>query len=80
MTTEARRLNELSALQKKQQPIVDKKIDELLAESANDFITLMSFLKKLKAKRKRDLKSSYCNINYVGICEVFFKASLPKHD
>ena len=78
MTTETRLLNELSALQKKQQPIVDKKIDELLAESANDFITLMSFLKKLKAKRKRDLKSGYCNVDFVGICSLCFKSSLPK--
>lgn len=80
MANELKRFNELSALQKKQELIVDKKIDELLAESANDFITLMSFLKKLKAKRKRDLKSSYCNINFVGICSLCFKSSLPKHD
>jgi hypothetical protein len=80
MANELKRFNELSALQKKQQPIVDEKIDELLAESANDFITLMSFLQKLKAKRKRDLKSSYSNIDFVGICKLFFNYSLPKHD
>ena len=48
MANELKRFNELSALQKKQQPIVDKKIDELLAESANDLITLVCFLKKLR--------------------------------
>ncbi|WP_338411435.1 hypothetical protein [Pseudoalteromonas nigrifaciens] len=80
MANELKRFNELSALQKKQQPIVDKKIDELLAESANDLITLVCFLKKLKAKRKRDLRSEYCNTNFVGICELFFNYSLPKHD
>lgn len=80
MANELQRFNELSALQKKQQPIVDKKIDELLAESAHDLITLMSFLQKLKAKRKRELRSEYCNIDFVGICEMLFNHSLPKHN
>ncbi|WP_065978224.1 hypothetical protein [Pseudoalteromonas lipolytica] len=67
---------ELSALQKKKQPILEEKIDELLAESVNDFNTLASFIKKLKSHRKSNMGHGFSNEAFINTCKAVANHSL----
>ncbi|MCO7251349.1 MULTISPECIES: hypothetical protein [unclassified Pseudoalteromonas] len=69
---------ELSTLQKKKQSILEEKIDELLAESVNDFNTLASFIKKLKSHRKSNMGHDFSNEAFTHTFKAVANYSLAK--